>query len=299
MSRDSSSFKRYLDSIGKIPLLSASQEIILGRQIQSWMAAKDSEDQTSKDHLRIKRIGVRAHRKMFEANLRLVVTLAKKYHPLCKHLELLDLIQEGNFGLNRAVEKFDPERGYKFSTYAYWWIRQSIYRAINITDSSIRLPCHLQETMSKIRTYSKSFCEVNGCLPSKLQLSEEFKISLDDLDLMFNVSMGCKSLHDSATDDGGLMLLDMIQADTPTDEEVLRAYATQDLLYDLKPVMESRLSRTEQEVVQLRFFNQEKPEGAFLSEIARVMGVSRERIRQHEGNAIRKLAIGYRQRAIA
>ena len=156
--RSSDPISWYLATIGRIPLLTPAEEIELGNQVQQMMAltedgtiAVDSEQFSSKDR-RMIRIGRRAKQRMMKANLRLVVSVAKKYQG--KGLELLDLIQEGSLGLERAVEKFDPTRGYKFSTYAFWWIRQSMTRAIACQSRTIRLPVHLSERLTTIRKVS-------------------------------------------------------------------------------------------------------------------------------------------------
>ena len=289
MARTSDAVTIYLEQIAKIPLLTASQEIILGRQVSAWMAIKDSEEELTKEQLRIKRCGLRAHRKMYEANLRLVVTLAKKYAGLCRNLELNDLIQEGNIGLMRAVDKFDYERGYKFSTYAYWWIRQSITRALNQQDSTIRMPTGHYELLYKIRTFCRSFEQINKRTATKAEICEEFRLTLESLDHMQNIAQGCVSLNQSPMEDGGT-LIDRLPSDSPTDEEVLRRMSLETLLYDLKPIMEQKLSRKEQEVIQLRFFNQEKPDGVPRTVIGKKWSCHAENVRQAERRAISKLA---------
>src|SRR5210317_2231381 len=134
----SDTLRDYLNQIGKIPLLTAAEEIELGHAIQKMIAVQT--DQPSKEEQRILRIGKRAKERMIKGNLRLVVGVAKKYKHLTNRLTMHDLVQEGNIGLIRAVELFDPARGYKFSTYAYWWIRQGIMRSIQVHDRIIKLP---------------------------------------------------------------------------------------------------------------------------------------------------------------
>ena len=298
MRRTSDAVTLYLDKIAKIPLLSTDQEIILGRQVAAWMAIKDTTEELTPDQIRIKRCGLRAHRKMFEANLRLVVMLGKKYFQMCQNLELNDLIQEGNFGLMRAVDKFDPERGYKFSTYAYWWIRQAITRAINQQDSTIRTPTGHYEQLYKIRAYCRKFEQINQRSATQAEICEEFRIDPKHLNHMRNLAQGCMSLNQSPTEDGGC-LIDLIPSDGPNDEEIIREMSHQDLLYDLKPIMQNKLSNKEQEVIQLRFFNQSKTKVATFTDVAKTMGLSRERIRQHEAIALMKLSVACRHRAIA
>ena len=140
----------YLNQIGKIPLLTAAEEIELGNSIQRMMPLLDKPDLT-KDEQKIIRIGKRAKKRMVQGNLRLVISVASKYNKMTSRLSMQDLIQEGNIGLIRAVEMFDPSRGYKFSTYAYWWIRQGITRAIAEKSRTIRLPIHITETLNKLK----------------------------------------------------------------------------------------------------------------------------------------------------
>ena len=298
MARTSDAVTLYLEQIGKIPLLTAAQELILGRQVAAWMAIKDSEEELTKEQLRIKRCGLRAHRKMYEANLRLVVTLAKKYSPLCKNLELNDLIQEGNIGLMRAVDKFDYERGYKFSTYAYWWIRQSITRALNQQDSTIRMPTGHYEMLYKIRAFCRNFQQIHERTATRAEICEEFRLTLESLDHMQNLAQGCMSLNQTPLDDGS-SLIDLIPSDGPTDEEILRRMSLETLLYDLKPVMQAKLSEKEQEVIQLRFFSQEQPDGVSRASIGRKWSCQAENVRQAERRAVSKLAMNCHMLVVA
>ena len=156
--RSSDPISWYLSSIGRVPLLTPAEEIELGNQVQTLMSLtedgqiKEQSKEFTSHQRRLIRIGRRAKERMMKANLRLVVSVAKKYQG--KGLELLDLVQEGCLGLERAVEKFDPTRGYKFSTYAFWWIRQSMTRAIACQSRTIRLPVHLSERLATIRKVS-------------------------------------------------------------------------------------------------------------------------------------------------
>jgi RNA polymerase primary sigma factor len=298
MARTSDAVTLYLNRIAKIPLLTPTQELVLGRQVAAWMAIKDSEEELTKEQLRIKRCGLRAHRKMYEANLRLVVTLAKKYAGLCRNLELNDLIQEGNIGLMRAVDKFDYERGYKFSTYAYWWIRQSITRALNQQDSTIRMPTGHYELLYKIRSFCRGFEQTHQRLATKAEICEEFRLTSESLDHMQNIAQGCVSLNQSPMEDGGT-LIDRLPSDSPTDEEVLRRMSLETLLYDLKPVMQEKLSEKEQEVIQLRFFNQTQPEGVSRASIGKKWSCHAENVRQAERRAISKLAMNCHMLVVA
>ena len=161
----------YLASIGREPLLTASEEIELGNQVQAMMHLVEERREDYSPHERkIIKIGRRSKERMMKANLRLVVSVAKKYQG--KGMELLDLIQEGSLGLERAVEKFDPTRGYKFSTYAFWWIRQSMTRAIACQSRTIRLPVHLSERLMAIRRVSLDLAHKLGAMPSRREIAE-------------------------------------------------------------------------------------------------------------------------------
>ena len=173
----------YLSNIGRVPLLTPAEEIELGNQVQKMMILTEdgqlnekTNEFTPQDKRTIK-IGRRAKERMMKANLRLVVSVAKKYQG--KGLELLDLVQEGSLGLERAVEKFDPTRGYKFSTYAFWWIRQSMTRAIACQSRTIRLPVHLSERLATIRKISRELAHKLGAMPSRIEIAEAMEIDVE------------------------------------------------------------------------------------------------------------------------
>ena len=186
--------RTYLREIGRVPLLSREQEIIYGKQVQQMMALLEAKEALTKetDHepslsewaVRVDKSetelnhlmtqGKRAKQKMIEANLRLVVAIAKKYQK--RNMEFLDLIQEGTLGLERGVEKFDPMRGYKFSTYAYWWIRQAITRAIAQQGRTIRLPIHITEKLNKIKKVQRELAQTLGRSPSPTEIAKELEL---------------------------------------------------------------------------------------------------------------------------
>lgn len=178
--RDST--QAYLNEIGRYPLLTKAQEVSLGTQIQAWILIqdKDESEHTDEDRKAI-RVGRRAKAKFINCNLRLVVNLARKYTRSCKTLDFMDLIQEGNLGLVRAIEKFDPTRGYAFSTYAYWWIRQSIQRAIQTNDCCIRLPIGIHESLAKIKKTVELLSKKLGREPTIQEIAEEADIRIDDV----------------------------------------------------------------------------------------------------------------------
>ncbi len=191
------SVRAYLRDIGRIPLLEHDEEILLGRQVQRLMILLEMKEELSLDNeglaeamdVPVKQIqkelrdGPKAKEKMVTANLRLVVSVAKKYTK--RNMELLDIIQEGTIGLVRGVEKFDPGRGYKFSTYAYWWIRQGITRAIAEKSRAIRLPIHITENLNRLKKAQRELSQLNGEMPTVSQLSIALELSDDEIkDLM-------------------------------------------------------------------------------------------------------------------
>ena len=196
--RSKDSISWYLSEIGRRPLLTPDEEIELGNQVQKMMILTEDgqlnekiNDFTTQQKRTIK-IGRRAKERMMKANLRLVVSVAKKYQG--KGLELLDLVQEGSLGLERAVEKFDPTRGYKFSTYAFWWIRQSMTRAIDCQSRTIRLPVHLSERLASIRKVSRDLAHKLGAMPSRIEIAEAMEIDVEELDSVLRQALSTSSL---------------------------------------------------------------------------------------------------------
>ena len=280
----------YLSTIGRIPLLTPAEEIELGNQVQAMQAftedgSKDFkvEDLTTQQR-RMLRIGRRAKERMMKANLRLVVSVAKKYQG--KGLELLDLIQEGSLGLERAVEKFDPTRGYKFSTYAFWWIRQSMTRAIACQSRTIRLPVHLSERLTTIRKVSLDLAHKLGAMPNRLEIAEEMDIGLEELDSLLRQSLTTSSLDAPVNGEEGRSFLGDLIADSSAEEPL--DIVEQRIHHEQLGRWLSHLSEQEQNVLRLRF-GLEGNERHTLAEIGRMMEVSRERVRQVELKALRKL----------
>ena len=288
--RSSDPISWYLATIGRIPLLTPAEEIELGNQVQQMMAltedgtiAVDSEQFSSKDR-RMIRIGRRAKQRMMKANLRLVVSVAKKYQG--KGLELLDLIQEGSLGLERAVEKFDPTRGYKFSTYAFWWIRQSMTRAIACQSRTIRLPVHLSERLTTIRKVSLDLAHKLGAMPSRVEIAEAMDMPLDELDGLLRQALTTSSLDAPVNGEEGRSFLGDLIADSSSDEPL--AKVEQSIHHEQLGRWLSHLSDQEQHVLNLRF-GLNGNERHTLAEIGRLLEVSRERVRQVELKALRKL----------
>jgi RNA polymerase primary sigma factor len=275
----------YLATIGREPLLTPSEEIELGNQVQKMMGLAETKvNEFSPQELKAIRVGRRAKDRMIKANLRLVVSIAKKYQG--KGLELLDLIQEGSLGLERAVEKFDPSRGYKFSTYAFWWIRQSMTRAIACQSRTIRLPVHLSERLTTIRKVSLDLAHKLGAMPSRQEIATAIEMPIEELDSVLRQSLTTSSLDAPIkADEGNSCLVDLI-ADSYTEsplELVQRSIDQEQLSLWL-----NHLNQQEREVLSLRF-GLDGHNRHSLAEIGRNLDVSRERIRQVELKALRKL----------
>ena len=275
----------YLASIGREPLLTPAEEIELGNQVQAMMRLEEQKsEEYSPFERKIIKIGHRSKQRMMKANLRLVVSVAKKYQG--KGLELLDLIQEGSLGLERAVEKFDPTRGYKFSTYAFWWIRQSMTRAIACQSRTIRLPVHLSERLSTIRKVSLDLAHKLGAMPSRQEIAEALNMPIEELDSLLRQSLTTSSLDAPINADEGRSFLGDLIADNSAEEpldKVERGMHQEQLSRWL-----DQLTEQEREVLGLRF-GLNGQERHTLAEIGRQLDVSRERVRQVELKALRKL----------
>jgi RNA polymerase primary sigma factor len=258
------SVRLYLREIGKIPLLSAEEELDLAQRVVA--GDKDAKD------------------KMAEANMRLVVSIAKRY--VGRGLDLLDLIQEGNTGLLRAVEKFDPDKGFKFSTYATWWIRQAITRAIADQARTIRIPVHMVETINKLlRTQRRLTQELNR-EPTNEEIAAAMEIEVDKVEHIMKIKQDISSLDASIRDDEEeSVLADFIEdEDTISPEES----ATNQLLKEQVKGMLGALTEREQKILKLRFGLEDGKQHT-LEEVGQEFSVTRERIRQIEAKALAKL----------
>ena len=260
------SVRLYLREIGKIPLLSAEEEMDLARRIVEG-------DKMAKD-------------KMAEANMRLVVSIAKRYSG--RGLDFLDLIQEGNTGLLRAVEKFDPDKGFKFSTYATWWIRQAITRAIADQARTIRIPVHMVETINKLlRTQRRMTQELNR-EPTIEELSKELDMEPEKIEYVIKIKQDISSLdagvgRDGEDDDSVLQDF-IVDEDTVSPEDS----ASNQLLKEQVQEILSSLSDREQKIVRMRF-GLDNGKNHTLEEVGQEFAVTRERIRQIEAKALAKL----------
>jgi RNA polymerase primary sigma factor len=258
------SVRLYLREIGKIPLLNAEEELDLARRVVDG-------DKKAKD-------------KMAEANMRLVVSIAKRY--VGRGLDLLDLIQEGNTGLLRAVEKFDPDKGFKFSTYATWWIRQAITRAIADQARTIRIPVHMVETINKLlRTQRRLTQELNR-EPTNEEIAAAMEIEVEKVEHIMKIKQDISSLDASVRDDEE----DSVLADFIEDEDAVspEESATNQLLKEHVKDMLGALTEREQKILKLRF-GLEDGKSHTLEEVGQEFSVTRERIRQIEAKALAKL----------
>ena len=258
------SVRLYLREIGKIPLLTSEEELALAHRVVA--GEKKAKDE------------------MAEANMRLVVSIAKRY--VGRGLDLLDLIQEGNTGLLRAVEKFDPDKGFKFSTYATWWIRQAITRAIADQARTIRIQVHMVETINKLlRTQRRLTQELNR-EPSNDEIAKEMEIDVDKVEHIMKIKQDISSLDASIRDDEE----DSVLADFIEDEDTVspEESATGQLLKEQVKDMLGALTEREQKILKLRF-GLEDGKSHTLEEVGQEFSVTRERIRQIEAKALAKL----------
>jgi len=274
----------FLTSICREPLLTASEEIELGNQVQKMMRLLDQGGLTSSEEARALKLGKRSKERMMRANLRLVVSVAKKYQG--KGLDLQDLIQEGTLGLERAVEKFDPTRGYKFSTYAFWWIRQSMTRAIATQGRVIRLPVHLSERLAVIKRVTHELSHKLGAVPTRKEIAEVMGITIEEIDSVLRQSLTTSSLDEPVNANEGKSFLGDLIADSqknePLEDIEISMYKEQLVKWI------DQLSEQEQQVITLRF-GLEDSNKKTLTEIGRLMEISRERVRQIELKSLRKL----------
>jgi RNA polymerase nonessential primary-like sigma factor len=291
------SVRSYLRDIGRIPLLEHAEEILLGRKVQRLMEIKDLEKEmevqsqadlagilgiTTLELKRQLREGTKAKDKMVTANLRLVVSVAKKYTK--RNMELLDIIQEGTIGLVRGVEKFDPSRGYKFSTYAYWWIRQGITRAIAEKSRAIRLPIHVTENLNKLKKAQRELSQINGEMPSVFQLADYMEITVDEIkDLMYK-SQQPTSLEIKIGENRDTALIDLLEDESQLPDTLLNRQSIKDNINDVL----SELPEMQAAVIKMRYgIGTDTLEPMSMTAIGQVLNMSRDRVRTLENKALR------------
>ena len=286
--------RMYLKEIGKVPLLTADQEVELatamtaGREAQSRMdeAEENGETLSNEELTQLKKAikaGERAKQQLAEANLRLVVSIAKRY--VGRGMLFLDLIQEGNLGLIKAVEKFDYTKGYKFSTYATWWIRQAITRAIADQARTIRIPVHMVETINKVIRVSRQLLQELGHDPSPEEISEEMNMPVDKVREILKIAQEPVSLETPIGEEEDSHLGDFIPDEAASEPSEAASFT---LLKEQLVDVLSTLTPREEKVLKLRF-GIEDGRTRTLEEVGKEFNVTRERIRQIEAKALRKL----------
>ncbi len=292
--------RSYLRDIGRVPLLSHQQEITLGRQVQELMELElleaELKDQCGGEEVprevvakaagvsaaQLKRklqVGRRAKERMVAANLRLVVSVAKKYTK--RNMELLDLIQEGTIGLVRGVEKFDPTRGYKFSTYAYWWIRQGITRAIAEKSRTIRLPIHITEMLNKLKKGQRELSQELGRTPSVTELASFVELPEEEVKELMCRARQPVSLEMKVGDGDDTELLELLSGDAALPSEQVEGECLKGDLGDLL----CQLPELQGKVLRMRY-GMDGEEPMSLTGIGRIIGISRDRVRNLERDGL-------------
>ena len=286
--------RMYLKEIGKVPLLTAAEEIDLAMKIEAGVAAteqleKDDAGEIELDRRerrrlgRIEQLGLDAKQQLIEANLRLVVSIAKRY--VGRGMLFLDLIQEGNLGLIRAVEKFDYKKGFKFSTYATWWIRQAITRAIADQARTIRIPVHMVETINKLVRIQRQLLQEKDREPTPEEIGEQMGLTAERVREIQKISQEPVSLETPIGEEEDSQLRDFIEDDSAV---VPPDAASFSMLQELLGKVLDGLAERERKVISLRF-GLEDGHQRTLEEVGREFGVTRERIRQIESKTLAKL----------
>ncbi|MGW3492203.1 RNA polymerase sigma factor [Streptomyces sp. NPDC001020] len=283
-------FRQYLREIGRVPLLTAAEEVELARRVEAGLFAEeklgntpDLDTRLALDLDRLVVMGRMAKRRLIEANLRLVVSVAKRY--VGRGLTMLDLVQEGNLGLIRAVEKFDYARGYKFSTYATWWIRQAMSRALADQARTIRVPVHVVELINRVVRVQRRMLQERGYEPTPEEVAAHLGLSGERVSEVLRLAQEPVSLHAPVGEEDDVALGDLIEDGDATSPVESAAFL---LLREHLEAVLSTLGERERKVVQLRYGLMDgRPRT--LEEIGRLFGVTRERIRQIESKTLNKL----------
>lgn len=280
--RFNASVDAYLNEIGRYPLLTAEQEIALGRRVQRMMQLREIQEERplTKKEKQEYQAGKRAADKFVRSNLKLVVTVAKKYMRTCTHLEIMDLIQEGNIGLVRGVEKFDPSRGYKFSTYAYWWIRQGMTRAISVKERSMKLPSTVNDIAVNWNKMLRELCNSLNRYPTLQEIADYFDTNSAEIQTFINRGMLQPiSLDKVANNEEGSVMLDLVSDPTDPNGEAALEQALFNEFTDALNIAYQFLSPREQELLDSRWgLHGHEPQSYM--DIGKRLGVSRERVRQ-------------------
>jgi len=298
------SVRAYLRDIGRVPLLEHDEEILLGRKVQRMMEIEEqrvnyeSSNGTKltdkelaielgidyKSLRRELRDGNKAKEKMVTANLRLVVSVAKKYTK--RNMELLDIIQEGTIGLVRGVEKFDPSRGYKFSTYAYWWIRQGITRAIAEKSRAIRLPIHVTENLNRLKKAQRELSQINGYMPNVFQLAERLELTVEEIKDLMCKARQPTSLEIKIGENRDTALIDLLEDETQLPDKLLEQDCVKE---DIRSLI-SDLPEMQAAVIGMRYgIGDEVLEPLSMTAIGQILNMSRDRVRTLENKALKAL----------
>ena len=278
------SIRTYLKEIGRIQMLSREEELTEARKVQRYIALLEAQEDpsTGTEDQHVEQEGLRAKAHMIQANLRLVVSVAKKYAN--RGLDLMDLIQEGNLGLERGVEKFDPTKGYRFSTYAHWWIRQAITRAIANQSRSIRLPIHITEKLNALKKAQRQISQETGRTATIAELAVAVDSTPEAIRKLLEQTRHPLSLDIKVGSEKETELGELIESEERSPEDQMTRTMLKDMLDNIMAELDSR----ERLVIELRF-GMKGGDAQSLAEVGKALNVSRERARQIEAKALRKL----------
>lgn len=283
-SMSSDHFRDYLNIIGRYPLLTAEQEIQLSRQVHRMLELQQQAAPLTKREQREVNVGKRAKDSIIKCNLRLVVHIAKRYTIRLRSngMDMMDLIQEGAIGLDRAAEKFDGSKGYRFTTYAYWWIRQSINRAIDVKERLIKVPSNALQLTHNASRIKHSFMQEHGRWPTLGEIAERLETTVDELSLLLHRAAPHSSLDSLALEDGS-PLVDLIASESV-------GYDLMDEYHEQLQLAFFCLNEAEQDILRGQFGIDGAPYKT-MQALGKEQGITRERVRQKMNNAQRKLKL--------